>query len=202
MVGASLAGCTSRPEASTETGDMRFVKSERMQHQPLIKCAGRVTVVGQPVKEDCKLFVILNDPAHLDENSKGILPKYYEDCDNDGKFNFSTYDKGDGIPFGKYVVTFVELHRKKTAPAKKATGSVKPPGTGGPSASSTASMRFWGPDELKGIYSDPEKNAKDPALILDLHEGSSGTHDFKLVIGDNKGTKPSRHAVQTLVLRP
>ena len=63
-------------------------------------------------------------------------------------------------------------------------------------------MRFLGPDELKGLYSDPEQHAKQPAFLLDLHEGSTTTHDFALVVGDKKGVKPSRHAVQTLVLRP
>lgn len=170
-----------------------------MQHQPLIKCVGRVTVVGQSPKKDCKRFVILNDPARLDENSKGILPKYYEDCDDDGKFDFSTYDKGDGVPFGKYVVTFVELHREKSAASKAAPAGLKSQGAslraGGPS------MRFWGPDELKGIYSDPEKNAKEPAFILELHEGSSSAHDFALVVGDKQGRAPAPLAVKTLVLR-
>jgi hypothetical protein len=197
---ALLAGCTSRPASNSEVGDMEFVRSEEMQHKPLIKFSGRVTVDGQPPKKDCKLFVIFNDPAHLDENSKGTLPKYYEGCDDDGKFNFSTYDKGDGVPFGKYVVTFVELRRKKIAPSKEASGGVKPPSAsrraGGPST------RFLGPDELRGIYSDPEKNAKEPAFILDLHEGSSSTRDFALVVGDKKGSQPAPHAVQTLVLRP
>jgi hypothetical protein len=189
---------------------MKFVQSEQMQHQPLIKVSGRVSIDGQPPKKDCKLFVIFNDPAHLDENSKGILPKYYEACDDDGKFNFSTYDKGDGVPFGKYVVTFVALHRKTIAPAKEAGGgpkspSVKSPSVNSPAASRRAvgpSMRFLGPDELKGIYSDPEKNAKEPAFILDLHEGSGSTRDFALAVGDKKGIKPAPHAVQTLVLRP
>ena len=171
-----------------------------MQHKPLIKFSGRVTVDGQPPKKECKLLVIFTDPAHLDENGKGILPKYYEGCDNDGSSTSPPMTKGMEFRLGKYVVTFVEEYTRKSSLPKPAKGVVKSPVA---TRSATGpSMRFLGPDELKGLYSDPEQHAKQPAFLLDLHEGSTTTHDFALVVGDKKGVKPSRHAVQTLVLRP
>ncbi len=38
------------------------------------KFAGRVTVDGKPPKRNCRLFVILNDPKHLEQTANGERP--------------------------------------------------------------------------------------------------------------------------------
>lgn len=52
----------------------------------------------------------------------------------DGKFSISTYESGDGVPAGDYVLTFMwgELN--------------------------ALSGRYGGPDKLKGRYAEPKKS--------------------------------------------
>src|SRR5580704_2318275 len=75
------------------------------------KFAGRVTVDGKPPKRNCRLFVILNDPRHLEQTANGERPRLFVACEPNGEFSFTTYQPHDGVVAGKYVVTFVELHR-------------------------------------------------------------------------------------------
>ena len=117
------------------------------------KFGGKVTIDGQAPDKDSKLFVILNDFNHLDENAKLPAPKFFIACDDAGNFGFTTNEKNDGVAVGKYVVTFVQFKAPRTGggsdaaryKAKAFAGSAK---------------KYRGPDELKNLYSDPDKNAK------------------------------------------
>ncbi len=53
---------------------------------------------------------------------------------NDGAFQISTYESGDGIPEGKYILTF--MWGKRNA----------------------FTMQYGGPDKLKGRYSNKKKS--------------------------------------------
>ena len=54
--------------------------------------------------------------------------------DEEGKFEINTYEKGDGVPAGEYVVTFLW------------------------GETNFASMSYGGPDKLNDRYLDPEKS--------------------------------------------
>lgn len=54
--------------------------------------------------------------------------------EEDGKFAISTYEKGDGIPPGDYILTFYWGKRN------------------------VISTSYGGPDKLKGRYKDPKKS--------------------------------------------
>jgi hypothetical protein len=54
--------------------------------------------------------------------------------DEEGKFEVNTYEKGDGVPEGDYVVTFLW------------------------GETNFASMNYGGPDKLKKKYLDPRKS--------------------------------------------
>jgi hypothetical protein len=54
--------------------------------------------------------------------------------DNEGRFHLSTYETGDGVPEGDYLLTFE-------------WGQMN-----------LISMRYGGPDKLKGRYKDPQKS--------------------------------------------
>ncbi len=60
----------------------------------------------------------------------------------DGSFSFSSYGIGDGVPPATYVVVFAVLTDKKK-------------------------HGYVGPDELKNLYNDPEKNEKIPEFKID-----------------------------------
>lgn len=184
---------------ATQEAAVRFAQNREFQVLPVAKFAGRVTVDGRPPKKDGKLFVILTDPKHLDQNALGQLPKTYAVCDADGKFAFGTYDlknRNDGAVAGKYVVTFVQLHKFTPRPAKgKRSGG--PP----PSERPRGRNRYALPDDLKNLYSDPDNNAKQPAFNLDLQPPGRDDYHFDLAVGDkNPVAKPAPHAVTYMVL--
>jgi 5-hydroxyisourate hydrolase-like protein (transthyretin family) len=89
---------------------------------------GEVVVDGQPA---ATVQVTLTDVKGIDTD----MPTFSSAMTNDqGKFAVSTYDLGDGVPEGEYVVTFMwgELN--------------------------LFSMQYGGPDKLKDKYSDPAKS--------------------------------------------
>ena len=107
---------------------------------------------------------------------KGNPP--YAPCDPDGDFEFHTYDKGDGVPVGNYVVCFVQLE-----------GGMR---IGGP--------RGWrGPDQLKGLYSDPDKNKDDKDFVVDLAAPGKTNWQFDLKIdGKEPVANPGPNAIKEL----
>jgi|HubBroStandDraft_6_1064221.scaffolds.fasta_scaffold19608_1 hypothetical protein len=201
-----LAGCNSSQNANqaavgisaaggSETDGSKFDKFREFQKLPLAKFAGRVTVDGKPPKKGCKVFLVLADAKHPDENSHGILPKFYTACDDDGNFAFTTYDKGDGVPVAKYVVTFMEFH---PAVARASKGSARAPAA----FSSHPQQRFMGPDEFKNLYSNPDTNVKDKQFNLDLQAPGKDDYHFDLAVAGKAGSEPAPHALRTLLLRP
>jgi hypothetical protein len=196
---AFMAAITCGCDRSTNSGvtSEDFFKTAESPKNPLAKFSGKVSIDGQPPRKDCKLFVILTDPKHLDENSRGMLPNYFAACDADGKFGFSTYIRHDGLSIrGKYVVTFVELHpygRSGPTGGKALRGSP---------ATHDAGARYGRPDELKNLYSDPDKNIKDPKFLLDLQPPGRDDYHFDLVVaGKEPIAHPAPHAVRTLAPR-
>jgi len=90
---------------------------------------GRFTVDGQPPGES--LQVECHNKAGIDEKMPYVSQALTEP---DGSFEISTYDKGDGMPAGDYVLTVTWKQFN------------------------AMSMSFGGEDKLKGRYEDPEKS--------------------------------------------
>lgn len=185
FLAACLAGCNSSPSAS-QALEHQFQDNPKFQKANVAKFAGTVMVDGQPPASDTKLFVILNDPQHLDENAHLRAPKLWALCDAKGHFAFSTYNAGDGVAAGEYVVTFVGLH---------------PPsgGKGARKLVSTGARHFVGPDELKNLYNDPDKNKSDPTFKLDLKPPGKGDYRFDLVVAGSEPATPGPNAVTTII---
>jgi hypothetical protein len=211
---AAVAGCNENPSAqpapgrSATAGDAQiepadktspadFDRNRVFQVLPVAKFAGRITIDGKPPTGAGRLFVILTDPNHLDEHARGTLPKLYAMCDADGHFAFGTYDlknKNDGVVAGKYVVTFVQL-RKFVPKNAKSKGSSTPERARG------GYEKYNLPDDLKNLYSDPDRNAKSPAFLLDLRPPGKDDYRFDLVVaGKEPLPKPAPHAVTYMVI--
>jgi hypothetical protein len=178
---AVMAGCGGHVQTAEEAMQKQL-KANPQFHAPVpsAKFAGRVTADGQPPKEGCTLFVILNNPEHLDEaRRKG--PKVFAMCDADGNFTFSTNSLGDGVVPGKYVVTFAELHR----PGIDVVGGRRRVriARGQPNV-------FEQPDELKNLFNDPDKNANLPEFKLDLQPPGRDDYHFDLAV---EGKEPVEH---------
>lgn len=101
------------------------VKPDRKATYPV---TGLVLVDGKPGPA---IKVELTDVKGIDREQPTVSHTF---TGTDGKFAISTYENGDGVPEGDYILTFYwgELH--------------------------PLSMQYGGEDKLKNRYSDPEKS--------------------------------------------
>jgi hypothetical protein len=85
---------------------------------------GQVLVDGKPA---ANIQVTMHDVNGIDQEQPTFSSAF---TDEQGRFALSTYEQGDGVPAGEYVVTFYwgELN--------------------------LVSMQFGGPDKLKNKYND------------------------------------------------
>jgi hypothetical protein len=121
-----------------------------------------------------RLVVMLYDP----KNPRAGGPLHAV-CTNDGDFQFGTYEKGDGVKPGSYVVLFAEL-----TPALMA---------------SKRSNGLRGPDGLMNLYNDPDKNGQDDRFKIELSEPGKTDWDFQLeAAGKQPIANPGPNAVMGL----
>jgi hypothetical protein len=137
------------------------------------KFAGKVTVDGQkPVLERGEsLVVILYDPQKPPPNRQ-TMPRSAR-CRPDGSFAFNTYGTDDGAPAGNYIVLFAVLKPSKAG--------------------------FRGPDGLKNLYNDPEKNDKAPEYHVDLKPPGKMDWSFDLAVAGKEAATPGPHSVTGIV---
>jgi hypothetical protein len=174
LVSLALEGCgkggLSREEEFTKNNP------RSAEQQPVAKFAGRVSVDGMPQVGTDQLFVFLADPQHPEKPKK-----YYARCNPDGSFEFTTYLQGDGVTLGKYVVGVVALRAgQKSASAGPAGGPVP----------------YRGPDGLKNLYNDPDKNKDVKEFVVDVTQPGRTDYEFNLsVAGKDPGT-PGAHSLK------
>ncbi len=97
--------------------------------KPTAKVTGQVTVDGKAPTDAIK--VMCHPVDGMDQEHPSVSQCMTGD---QGKFEISTYQSGDGVPEGEYVLTFLY-------------GQLN-----------LVSMNYGGPDKLKGRYSDPSKS--------------------------------------------
>ncbi|GIW94367.1 MAG: hypothetical protein KatS3mg110_2408 [Pirellulaceae bacterium] len=102
-------------------------RSSGPPRQPTYPLTGVVTVDGQPAKE----VRVAVHPAGATDPESAVATAF---TDENGKFSLSTYESGDGVPEGEYVVTFM-------------WGTINP-----------FSFQYGPPDKLNGRYADPAKS--------------------------------------------
>lgn len=137
---------------------------------------GRVTIDGQP--PSAFLSTLPGKPVLevmlYDLDNPKAPPRNWPSmpADADGHFEYSFEGIGDGRPAGNYVFVFAVLNDRK----KK--GKV-------------------GPDQLKNLYNDPEKNEKDPRFKI--HHEAPGKSDYSIdlaIAGQSEGTTGPKSVVQ------
>jgi hypothetical protein len=183
----ALQGCTEKSKlesvADAQAKEIGYIKEN------LAKLIGRVTVDGQPPAEERSLVVILNDPEHLDATANGQRPTLFSVCNAEGKFAIMTKP-------GKYIVTFAELHQTEIH------GNVRPVGRGPRPDRAMTRGSLLPPDDLKNLYNDPDRNAKENAFQLDLQ--LPGKEDYQVdlaVAGKDPVDPPGPHAVTRINAR-
>jgi hypothetical protein len=179
VLAAALQGC-SQQKSGKEAVDQYFKSNPDAKRANLAKFAGNVTIDGQPPEKggDYKLFLLLNDPEHPQK-----LPPRYTEVNEDGSFEFMTYLAADGVPVGKYVVEFVQLHLPRQR-GRQGSGVAR---------------NYVGPDKLNNLYNDPERNKNIPEFVVDVAEPGRTDYQFNLsVAGKDPITTPGKYAA-TLV---
>ena len=175
-----FAGCG--PPSGQQALKKAFLDNPKAQPVQVVPFAGTVTVDGKPPSTDgLILLVILNDMQHPQDPSK--QPKLRTGCDKNGHFAFTTYEVHDGVQTGSYVITFVQLHSR-------------------PNIGRQRNSMFKGPDELKNLYNDPDKNAEIPEFKIDLKPPGIKDAHFNLTVeGKEPVTTPGPHAITSLDTR-
>jgi hypothetical protein len=187
LLAAAMTGCGH--ESAKQQIERQAKDNPKYEVKGVVPFSGKVTVDGQPPAKDLRLFVILNDPKHLEENAHRRAPKLSAICNDDGKFAFSTYDKDDGVPPGDYVVTFVLLHAPSAAAA----------GRGARMRQGTGSRHFSEPDELKNLYNDPDQNQKVTEFNLKLEPPGKPANNFDLTVAGKEPAQPGPNAVTQII---
>lgn len=164
---ASLAalvavGCPQQKSADEATD--AALKAQGLTKEAVCPLAGKVTVDGQTPQSQPKInpiVVVLNDTSKPDVPPRD---RRRVELNPQGEFAFNTYKAGDGVPPGKYVVTFAQFKYNK----KKG---------------------LLGPDQLKNLYNDPDKNAQKTGFVIDHQPSGKTDYLFNLEIqGKEAGT--------------
>jgi hypothetical protein len=173
LLGLFLGGCGS----GTQTADQALNKALETTggaKENVGKFAGIVTIDGKPPGSMgfVRTLVILWDPQ---KSATAKTPPAYVPCGEDGKFEFNTYGPGDGVPTGSYVLCFAQLKAGL--------------GLGG-------RERGWkGPDQLKNLYNDPDKNKDNKEFVVDISSPGKTDWDFNLeVTGKEAVANPGPNA--------
>ena len=181
VTASTFSGCPASSSATREDEKAQAVKGAAQK--PAAKVGGHVSIDGQPPEKDTNLFVILNDPDHPAIPKGG--PERVAMCDAEGNFEFTTYTRGDGVPLGKYIVTFVQLHLPSAA-------GRHPMGRG------TFTREYLGPDGLKNLYNDPEKNKAEKDFNIEVASPGKSDYEFNLSVAGKNPATAGQYAVTHL----
>jgi len=151
------AGCGKSGNNASLAALLRKTGDNRASLYPL---AGKVAIDGQPAQyaKPQRLVMMLFDPT------KPNLPPFKRPCKDvsaEGTFAFGTYAKGDGLPAGKFVVTFAVLR--------------------------VTNQGLLGPDQLNNLYNDPEKNALNPEFNINHQAPGKEDYAFDLKVAGQAG---------------
>jgi hypothetical protein len=173
LAATAFSGCTKTGGARTDQIEQTALLQNKVS---VAKFAGHVSVDGQPpAAENGTLFVILNDPAHPVAGGKAST-----NCDEQGNFSFTTYLPGDGVGVGKYVVTFAQF---KSDQGRGTSGH------GHRMGSPSMNRDYVGPDGLKNLYNDPDKNKDDSAFAVEVASPGRTDYEFNLELAGKTAVK-------------
>ena len=133
-----------------------------------------MTIDGQPPQtRGNPLVVMLND---LSKPDVPFRQRPHVQVKEDGQFAFDTYTHGDGVCAGKYVVTIAQFTYNK----KKG---------------------LLGPDQLKNLYNDFDKNSEIKDFIIDHQSPGRKNYLFALEVAGKEPLPPGPHALTELSSR-
>lgn len=150
LVLSALLGVVGCGRRDSERRLQKALADAGLKKIDVVPFAGRVTIDGESPKlgSGDSLLVVLRERDKIGVSPDTRLKLF---CDRDGNFAATSYFLGDGMKPGQYVVTFA-LFRD------------------------AARTGLTGPDQLKNLYNDPDKNLQIPELNID-HK-SPGKRDY------------------------
>jgi hypothetical protein len=166
-----IAGCDKAsltPNQAVEKG----LKDAGISKDTVYPLGGTVTIDSQPpaLQQGQRLVVMLNDPQKPNESSAS---KLMAEATSNGEFSFGTYQKADGVKPGKYTLTFAVLRRK-------------------------GKRGLAGPDALKNLFNDPDKNANISEFIIDHQAPGKSNYAFNLEFAGKDAAQPGPHSLTDL----
>ena len=137
------------------------------ERQKVVALAGTISLDGQPAPNLMVRLVMEGETAPGPTSPKSLT-------DANGKFEFTTYLAGDGVPTGKYAVIVEQLTKSGTA-------------------------GWSGPDQLKNRFN----HVKEPAATLEVKSGEP-QKDVKidLVTADKKPKPAPRYSASVATGKP
>jgi hypothetical protein len=171
VAGLLSLGCARRQSAD-EAVDAAL-KARGETRESVYPLGGKVTIDGQPAQSrrtENPMLVILNDKSKPDAP---LRDRRRVEVGPEGAFAFSTYQSGDGVPAGTYVVTIVQFTFNKK-------------------------RGLMGPDQLKNLYSDPEKNALVNDFVINHQPPGKRDYVFNLEIEGKEAGTPGPHTLTEL----
>ncbi len=151
--------------------------SNRGDHSPekqvVYPFGGQVTVDGKRPDNNGSVIVGLYRPSEIGEAQRRWR---YAVCDGNGRFQFSSYDTGDGLEPSDYIVVVAQLTKLTGLPSLRG--------------------RLTGPDRLGNRFNDPELNARNPAFLIKHRAPGNANYRIDLNVKDVPPiAKPGKRAV-------
>jgi len=171
-IAALAAGCGGHQTADQALDNALKVVGD--QREPTAQFSGRVLIDGMPPGDTrpAATLIILYDPKNPPTPTR--LPMYAVCNPDDGSFEFTTYNKGDGVPPGSYTVLFAQMEQVLMM-----------------------NRGFYPPDKFKNLYNDPNTSK------FKVEVTAPGKSDwlFELEVeGKNPNNNPGPQAIKEIRL--
>jgi hypothetical protein len=159
-------GCGGSPNAEQALDS--HLKQEKVIRQKVYPLAGHVTIDGHAPGSDTNVVIVVLNETRSPQEPIEKRPRTI--CTPAGEFSFSTYLGNDGFAAGDYVVTFAMLADTKRG--------------------------LLGPDQLKNLYNDPEKNKSIPEFHIEHNAPGRKDYAFDLKLAGKAPVElPGRFAL-------
>jgi hypothetical protein len=129
---------------------------------------------GAPPEHDPRNPIVVMLVEREEQPNGRARRRRFAECNADEKFGFSTYEPNDGVKPGNYVIVIAKLAR----------GPLR---------------RYVGPDQLRNLYNDPDKNAQIAEFCIEHKAPGKTDYEFRLTVaGVEPVENPGPHAVTAI----
>jgi hypothetical protein len=166
------AGCGGRLTAEARLD--KALKQAGHERERVFPLAGRIMIDGAPPEHDPRNPIGVMLVEREEQPNGRARRRRFAECNADEKFAFSTYEPNDGVKPGNYVIVIAKLAR----------GPLR---------------RYVGPDQLRNLYNDPDKNAQIAEFCIEHKAPGKTDYEFRLTVAGVEPVEiPGPHAVTAI----